>query len=90
MILDYDHVSVLQEDILKSGQAMKSQADGLDVLWKAGLITFNQVQIELGNDTVQGMDIYYGEWLKTHGKEIAKLAQNVKQIAAPKDSGTKD
>jgi hypothetical protein len=100
IVLDYDHVSVLQEDILKTGQALKSQADGLDVLWKAGLITFNQVQIELGNDTVAGMDIYYGEWLQTYGKEIVKLAQaasggnsnnnntNKNGKPAPKDSGT--
>ncbi len=85
MILDYDHVSVLQEDILKSGQAMKSQADGLDVLWKSGLITFNQVQIELGNDTVEGMDIYYGEWLKTYGKEIVKMAIGVKNNTTNND-----
>ena len=72
IILDYDHVASLQEDILRAGEASKYEAEGLEIEWKNGMITWNDWQLSRGRDSVAGMDIYYNEWLKKYGQETIK------------------
>lgn len=61
---DYNHLPVLQEDIVKAGEASKAESEGLEIEWRNGMITFNQWQNAKGRDSISGMDIYYPEWLK--------------------------
>lgn len=85
LTFDYDHLPVLQEDALKSSQAYKSKAEGLDISWKAGMITWNECRIAQGQDTVQGMDIYYSEWLKNNPESQQQVQKTVKDETTPKD-----
>lgn len=64
LALSYQHLPVLQEDIMHAGQAGKAQSEGLDLDWKNGLITWNEYRIELGWDEVPEGNIYYPEWAK--------------------------
>ena len=62
--LDYNHLPVLQEDIMKAGQARKAMSESLVLDWESGLITFNEYRKLSNLDEVAGMDIYYPDWLK--------------------------
>jgi hypothetical protein len=62
--IDYNHLPILQEDILKAGQAHQAESAGLLIEWTAGQLTWNQWQVARGRDSVAGMDIYYPEYIK--------------------------
>ena len=62
--LNYDHLPVLQEDIMKAGQARKANSESLNIDWVAGIITWNEYRVLQGLDPQGGMDIYYVEWCK--------------------------
>lgn len=79
LYLDYSHLPVLQEDVLKTGEAIRAKNTGLDIAWKAGMITWNEWRINVDRDTVEGMNIYYPEWAKLN---------LVKDDTPPKDTGT--
>ena len=85
---DFDHLPVLQEDIVKAGEAYKSEAEGLDIEWKAGMITWNQWQKAKGRDNVDGFDIYYPEYIKKFPQMNLNAPKDVKKPAS-KDTGTK-
>lgn len=63
---DFDHLPVLQEDILKSGQSRQAKSLSVQTDWMGGLITWNEARMLLEQDTVIGMDIYYNEYLKKY------------------------
>lgn len=86
--LDYDHLPVLQEDLLKAGEAYKAESEGLQIEWTSGMINWNQWQLAKNRDTVEGMDIYYPEWAKKNGINLnpQKQKDNGKK-PAPKDTG---
>lgn len=97
--LDYDHLPVLQEDILQAGQAYKAKAEGLDVAWKSNMITWNEWRLEQGMDTRPGMDLYYFQFVEKFGLELQDSAfgpkgnpqnNNKKDETSPKDSGTQE
>lgn len=96
IIKDYDHLAVLQEDIVKAGEAAKYEAEGLDIEWKAGMITWNQWQTAKGRDSVAGMDIYFPDYIKTNPEMNPNKSAEKPQTknkdgkkAASKDTGTK-
>lgn len=66
IVMDYDHLPVLQEDIMKAGTARKAQSDSIKSDWETGLITWNEARVLMDHDTVSGMDIYYPEWIKNN------------------------
>lgn len=76
--LNYNHLPVLQDDILKAGEAYNYEAQGLEIEWKNGMINWNQWQVAKNREAVVGMDIYYDEWLKLYGKNIIKLTNGNK------------
>lgn len=88
LCLDYDHLAVLQEDIMNAGQAFKSLSEAVEILWKSGLITYNQVMTRLEMDTVAGMDIYYPEWLKANPEMNTNIVKTKNNETSPKDTGT--
>lgn len=83
MTMDYDHLPVLQEDIQHAGEAFNKLSGGLDILWKDGLLTFNQVLMKLEMDTISGMDIYYPEWLKNNPEMQNQKQDATKQTPTP-------
>lgn len=60
----FDHLPVLQDDILKAGQSRFAKSQALDIDWKNGIITWNEYRQLQGMDTETGGDIYYPDWLK--------------------------
>lgn len=66
LYMDFDHLPILKEDILKEGQSSEAESNGLLVEWQAGMITWNQWQLSKNRDTVSGMDILYPDWLKMY------------------------
>lgn len=86
LLLHYDHLPVLQEDILHSGQAELAQSQALEVDWLGGKITWNEWRVKKKMDTVAGMDIYYPEWVEKFGKN---LINNNVDNQANKDSSSK-
>jgi hypothetical protein len=82
LIRDYDHLKILQEDIAKAGEAFKSLAEGVNIAWTSGMMTFNQVQEKLSMDTIPGMDIYYNEYIKKYPPPEQKTEKKPKEPKA--------
>lgn len=61
---DFDHLPVLQENIVQAGTARYQLSQALTLDWQNGVITFNQYRDNLEMDTVAGMDIFYNEYMK--------------------------
>lgn len=79
MYMDFDHLPVLQEDLMKAGQAYKDKSTGLDIAWKDGIITLNEWRTSMSMDTVSDGDIYYEDYAKKN-----KINQNA---PTPKSTG---
>lgn len=67
LTLDFDHLPILQDDALQSSQAYKALAEGIDVSWRSGMITWNEARRLQNMDTQSGMDIYFHEWKEKNG-----------------------
>lgn len=52
--LSYDHVAVMQDDILKAGQAQNYLSTSLDTDWKAGIITYDEYRVARSYKKVGG------------------------------------
>lgn len=77
IIKDYTHIPSLQEDQESLGRARSYLSMALDLEWKNGWLTLNRVLELLGEDTIDGGDIYYNEWLSKNPNNA------VVQVAAP-------
>lgn len=86
MTKDFSDLPVLQEDIVKAGEAAFYEAQGLQIEWAAGTLTWNQWQIAKGRDKVDGMDIYFPEYIKKY----PTMNPNQKQLGNGKDTSSKD
>jgi hypothetical protein len=84
----FNHLPVLQEDIVKSGEAHFYESQGLMIEWQAGMITWNQWQVEQERDPVEGMDIYYPEYIKKFPQMNLNKPADVKNTPS-KDPSTK-
>lgn len=58
----YNHLPVLQEDIVKAGEASNQEANALLIEWENNMITWNEWQIARGREPKAEMDIYYFEY----------------------------
>lgn len=76
LYLDYGHLAVLQEDIMRAGQAAEANANANRTNWEAGMITWNEYRVELGMDKVVGGDIYYPQWIKDNPEMAALKTKN--------------
>lgn len=74
LALDYSHLPVLQEDLLKAGQSRLATSQSLVLDWTNGIITFNEYRRLQNLDLIAGMDIYYGDYLKAN-PEMKQLSQ---------------
>jgi len=88
---NFNHLPVLQEDIVKSGEAEKYLSDALEVEWLSNMITWNQWQTAKKRDTVPGMDIYYHEYLKLYpsSDNNSKTKNKKGNDSSSKDTGAK-
>jgi hypothetical protein len=82
---NYNHLPVLQEDVVRAGEAEKYESEALEIEWKNGQITWNQWQVAKERDQVAGMDIYYPEYIK----KFPEMNPN-KQVKNGKDTPPKD
>lgn len=82
---DFSHLPILQEDLLKEGQAYAEKAAGFDIEWKAGLITLNEWRIMTKKKPIPDGDLFYQEWVEKYGKSLNLLANGNK---SSKDSRT--
>ena len=64
--MEYNHLHVLQDDILKAGQAKYANSQGLQIDWQMGIITFNEYRVQIGQDPIADGDIYYQDYLKKY------------------------
>lgn len=66
---DFNHLPVLQEDILHAGQAREARSKSLLIDWQAGLISFNEYRFLSELDEIPGKDdYYYIDYLKENNK----------------------
>jgi hypothetical protein len=81
MVLDYDHLPVLQEDIMKSGQAREAMSASLVMDWQAGMISYNEYRDLQGLDKKPGMDDYfYKDYLKDNPIVVKKQKSTLKPV----------
>jgi len=65
LVLDYDHLPVLQEDILHAGQAREAMSNSLVTDWEAGMIDYNEYRRLQGMDEISGKTGYfYSDYIK--------------------------
>lgn len=86
--MDYDHLPVLQEDIMRAGQAARAHSESLEIDWLGGMITWNEWRMSKDMDTVAGMDIYYPEWAKKNGINLNPEKPKKDEVAS-KDTSVK-
>jgi hypothetical protein len=80
---DFDELPILAEDAAKVGSAMKSKTEAYQLQYYDDLITKNQYRQLIGQDSIQGDDIYYSQTAEYKTKQV----QNAKQTQ-PANSGT--
>lgn len=61
---DFSHVPVLQEDKTDAGKARMYLNQALLIEWQNNLLTWNEWQEAIGNDTKPGMDVYFTDMVK--------------------------
>lgn len=64
LYMDYNHLPVLQEDIMNAGQARRANSESIQIDWEGGRLSWNECRVLQDMDEVSGMDIYYPEWLE--------------------------
>jgi hypothetical protein len=68
---DFSYLPVLQDDILKAGEARKSKSQSLEIDWKNDMITRNEYRQELGMEPLgQDGELIYSEWIKKYPPEV--------------------
>lgn len=65
IITDYSHLPALQENVAEQGKGRWYMNQGILLEWLQDGITWNRWRELLGEDTVDGMDIYYSEMVKS-------------------------
>jgi len=86
IVKDYSLLPVLQEDKESQARARGLLSASLNLEWKNGWLTLNRVLELLGEDTINGGDIYYNDWIDQNpnatlinasqaGAEPAKILQ---------------
>lgn len=79
--LNYNHLPILQEDIVKAGEARKAKAESLSLNWKDGLISYNEYRKGLELPEIEGKDdYYYSDYIKDNPQVLPKPAP-VKKIS---------
>lgn len=64
---DFDHLPVLQEDVVKSGQARFALSQSLQIDWLMDMITRNEYrEQQLMEPLSEDGELYYSEWIKLH------------------------
>lgn len=66
LYIDYNHLPVLQEDILKAGEARFAMSQSVQVDWEGGRLTWNECRVLQEMDRVEGMDLYFNEYMKKY------------------------
>ena len=82
--MNYSHLPVLQEDVMKESQSKRYLSQSLLINWNAGIITFNEYRIASGYEEVSGMDIYYPEYLKQFPLQVTPNSNVNKKESAVK------
>jgi len=71
LTMDFDHLLILQDDAVNAGQAFEAKAKGIDLMWKSGMIDYNECREMLEQDKVAGMDgFFYPDWAKKNGIDL--------------------
>lgn len=79
IFLDYSHLAVLQDDIVKRSQADKFKSESLQIDWESGIITLNEYRKAKNMEPIPDGDIYFIEY---QSKQVANETSS-------KDTGTK-
>lgn len=58
VVVNFDHVTCLQDDALKNAQALQANAIAANILFQNGHITENELRARIGEDAVEGGDSY--------------------------------
>lgn len=85
----FDHIPVLQEDVVRAGEAENYESMALDIDWKNGMITWNQWQVIKERDPVAGMDIYYPDYIKKYPQMDTNKPKTDGKTTTPKNTSTK-
>lgn len=88
IILSYNHLPVLQEDIEKNARAVKADTEGSSIAWKDGMITRNEYRKKINQpEEAADGDLYYPDWMAKHG---SKINQNDNQSNTGADNKAKE
>lgn len=61
---DFSHIDVLQDDKEAQARARLVLAQSLNLEWTSGWIKLNRLLELMGEDTIDGGDVYYADWVK--------------------------
>lgn len=88
LVLDYDHLPVLQEDTLHAGQARYANSESLLIDWEAGMISMAEYRLGQGLDIFPGQELYfYKDYIKDNPTLNKAKPAPIKQKAKPVKSG---
>lgn len=79
IVVSFDHVTCLQDDALKFAQAYKSKVDASMQLYKDGLITYNEMRVDIGKEPIDGGDKYREEMEASNNPEEGSTEQDQEQ-----------
>lgn len=73
--LSYKHLPILQEDIVKAGEARKAKSESLNLDWMAGIISYNEYRKGLELEEIPGKEnYYYADYIKDNPQVLPKPA----------------
>jgi len=73
MIMTYDHLAVLQEDVIKAAQSREAYSNSIQIDWEGGRISYNEARLLQKLEQRFGYDeVYYPEYLKLHPEMAPK------------------
>lgn len=101
MYLCYKHLAILKEDVVKASQAREAYSNSIQIDFEGGRMTWNETRDLMDLERVDGMDIYYPEYIikfpnmaknpkEGTATKKTKYDRKITKKPAPKDTGTEE
>lgn len=96
----YKHLAILKEDVVKASSAREAYSNSIQIDWEGGRMTWNECRDLQELERVDGMDIYYPEYIEKYPNMVrgakegnaTKKTKYDRKITKPasEDTGTEE
>ena len=98
MYMCYKHLAILKEDVVKASQAREAYSNSIQIDFEGGRMTWNECRDLMDLERVDGMDIYYPEYIIKFPNMVkgakegtaTKKTKYDRKITKPEDDASED